>query len=107
MLIDGYAELKKHSILHRDLKPENVYLSSSDLDTCVLMIGDFGLSRETNTGMASTILGTPLYSAPEFFSLSPNQKYDHKIDIWSLGIMLYEMIFGVNPFKCNDIPTLC
>ena len=73
MLIDGYAELKKHNILHRDMKPENIYLSSNDLETCVLLIGDFGLSRETNTGMASTMLGTPLYSAPEFFSLTPGK----------------------------------
>ena len=49
MLLDGYAELKKHNILHRDLRPEKLYLSSGDLETCKLMIGDFGLSRETST----------------------------------------------------------
>ena len=94
MLIDGYAELKKHNILHRDMKPENIYLSSDNLETCTLLIGDFGLSRETDFGLANTILGTPLYSAPELFSMSPQQSYDHKIDIWSLGIMLYEMTLG-------------
>jgi len=94
MLIDGYAELKKHNILHRDMKPENIYLSSEDLETCTLMIGDFGLSRATDFGLAGTLVGTPLYSAPELFSLSPNTNYDYKIDIWSLGIMLYEMTIG-------------
>ena len=67
MLIEGYAELKKSNILHRDIKPENIYLSSTDLETCVLKIGDFGLSRETSGDMAFTVLGTPLYSAPEMF----------------------------------------
>jgi serine/threonine protein kinase len=49
-------------------------------------------------------LGTPLYAAPEIFSTVV--RYDYKVDIWALGIILFELIFGYNPFQAEDVATL-
>lgn len=106
MLIEGYSELKKNSILHRDLKPENIFLSSNNLETAVVKLADFGLSKEVDPNMdfTETILGTPLYAAPEIFSQTVI--YDYKVDVWALGIILYELLFGFNPFQAEDVATL-
>lgn len=73
-------------ILHRDIKPENVFINN-DGD---YKLGDFGVSRilnNTSAALASTGIGTPAYSAPEQFA----GRYDHRVDIYSLGLVLYEL----------------
>lgn len=73
-------------ILHRDIKPENIFISA-DGD---YKLGDFGVSRilsNTSAALASTGIGTPAYSAPEQFA----GHYDHRVDIYSLGLVLYEL----------------
>ena len=73
-------------ILHRDIKPENIFISK-DGD---YKLGDFGVSRilsSTSAALASTGIGTPAYSAPEQFT----GPYDHRVDIYSLGLVLYEL----------------
>ena len=73
-------------ILHRDIKPENIFISE-DGD---YKLGDFGVSRilsNTSAALASTGIGTPAYSAPEQFI----GHYDHRVDIYSLGLVLYEL----------------
>eukprot|EP00164_Ancoracysta_twista_P013627 GFYU01021838.1.p1 GENE.GFYU01021838.1~~GFYU01021838.1.p1 ORF type:complete len:646 (-),score=108.97 GFYU01021838.1:67-2004(-) len=79
--------------LHRDLKPKNIFITK---EGCI-KLGDFGLSKTTeNAGdLTKTLLGTPYYLSPE---IALAQEYDLRSDLWSLGIVLYELIELVRPF---------
>jgi len=89
------------SILHRDLKAANVFLTSRNL----IKVGDFGISKilERNDGLASTTIGTPYYLAPEVINGEP---YGLKADVWSLGVLLYEMMALRKPFEATSLPSL-
>ena len=89
-------DLNNNDILHRDLKPENILMHNK-----TLKLSDFGLSKKAID--TNSYLGTVLYMSPELFN---NQTYSIKNDIWSLGIILYEMLFGIHPFKHNKITSL-
>ncbi|XP_022774864.1 serine/threonine-protein kinase ATG1t isoform X2 [Durio zibethinus] len=92
----GLEVLQSHHIIHRDLKPENILLSGSK-DDAMLKIADFGLSRSVDPGnYALTVCGTPLYMAPEVLQF---QRYDEKVDMWSLGAILFELLHGHPPFR--------
>lgn len=78
-------------IIHRDLKPENILLASNDSETLV-KISDFGLSSIGS--VLRTMCGTPLYMAPEILA---NNTYSAKIDIWSLGVVIYVCLSGIFP----------
>jgi len=83
--------MHSQGIVHRDIKPENIMLSISG----ELKIIDFGLSKiQEGTKKLKTIAGTPYYMAPEVL----DGKYDSKVDIWSLGVMLYVFMSGYLPF---------
>ncbi|KAL9241459.1 hypothetical protein vseg_015570 [Gypsophila vaccaria] len=91
----GLRVLQHHHIIHRDLKPENILLSSSDNNT-ELKIADFGLSRHLCLGSyAETVCGSPLYMAPEVLEF---KRYDEKVDMWSIGAILFELLNGHPPF---------
>ncbi|XP_021300904.1 serine/threonine-protein kinase ATG1t [Herrania umbratica] len=91
----GLEVLQSLHIIHRDLKPENILLSGSK-DDLVLKIADFGLSRCVDPGKyAETVCGSPLYMAPEVLQF---QRYDEKVDMWSLGAILFELLNGYPPF---------
>jgi len=91
------AHAHEHGIIHRDLKPENVILSVDG--TAKLM--DFGLARSISSRLTSegTILGTVFYLAPE---QAQGQSIDHRSDLYSLGVMLYELTTGELPFTAGD-----
>ncbi|XP_057418030.1 serine/threonine-protein kinase ATG1t [Lotus japonicus] len=93
----GLKVLHSHGIIHRDLKPENILLSSHQADA-VLKIADFGLSRKiTRPGeFVETVCGSPLYMAPEVLQF---QRYDNKVDMWSVGAILFELLNGYPPFN--------
>ncbi|XP_039042783.1 serine/threonine-protein kinase ATG1t-like isoform X2 [Hibiscus syriacus] len=92
----GLEVLQSHHIIHRDLKPENILLSGPK-DDLVLKIADFGLSRSVDPGKhAQSVCGTPLYMAPEVLQF---QSYDEKVDMWSLGAILFELLNGHPPFR--------
>ncbi|KAA6379020.1 MAG: putative CAMK family protein kinase, partial [Streblomastix strix] len=78
---EGLEYIHGQKILHRDLKPANILSTSKG----VLKLGDFGLSKQldSDTMSAITTCGTPYYMAPEIFR---NEKYNHKNDIWALGV---------------------
>jgi serine/threonine-protein kinase ULK/ATG1 len=85
--------------LHRDLKLANLLLKDG-----YVKIADFGFSRLLNADdMATTMLGSPLNCAPEILK---GKEYDNKVDIWSIGTVFYEMIFGKPPFNASNINDL-
>ena len=88
-------------IIHRDLKSGNVFLMKSGL----VKLGDFGIAKGFQNTMdkAKTMVGTPYYLSPEILE---NKPYDAKSDIWSLGVLLYEMMTFKMPFNANSLPML-
>lgn len=92
----GLEVLHSHHMIHRDLKPENILLTSRESDG-VLKIADFGLSRVIYPGeYAETVCGSPLYMAPEVLQF---QSYNEKVDMWSVGAILFELLNGYPPFR--------
>lgn len=89
-------------ITHRDIKPDNILLLDQDEET-LLKVSDFGLSKNLENGtMLRTVCGTPLYVAPEILENKKQGKtYSKKVDIWSLGVVLFTMLSGTLPFS-ND-----
>ena len=88
-------------ILHRDIKPQNAFLTS---DGCV-KLGDFGVAKALNqtASMAHTQLGTPYYLSPEIFN---DENYDSASDIWSLGVLAYELTTLTLPFQAGSLGKL-
>jgi len=96
----GVKYLHDHSITHRDLKPENVLLTSPDTNDTLIKITDFGLSRFINeTTLMKTFCGTPNYLAPEVLLTHGESSYTNKVDVWSLGVILYICLVGYPPFS--------
>ncbi|KQQ01484.1 MULTISPECIES: Stk1 family PASTA domain-containing Ser/Thr kinase [unclassified Rathayibacter] len=92
-VLSGLAAAHRAGILHRDLKPENVLLA----DDGRIKIGDFGLARaaSANTASGQALLGTIAYLSPE---LVTRGTADTRSDIYAIGIMIYEMLTGEQPF---------
>jgi len=101
-LANGLKYLNENNIIHRDIKPKNILLTNNRK---VLKIADFGFARKIKEqSLYDTICGSPLYMAPEIMS---NEFYNEQTDLWSIGIILYEMLYGYHPFnKCRSIPEL-
>jgi len=97
----GLKHMHDRKILHRDLKSANVFLTKTGL----VKLGDFGISRVlSNTlELASTAVGTPYYLSPE---ICENKKYNHKSDVWSIGVILYELVALRVPFQGNSFAQL-
>jgi serine/threonine-protein kinase Chk2 len=96
----GVKYLHDCSITHRDLKPENVLLTLPDTNETLIKITDFGLSRFINeTTLMKTFCGTPNYLAPEVLATRGEASYTNKVDVWSLGVILYICLVGYPPFS--------
>jgi serine/threonine protein kinase len=103
----GYAH--EAGLIHRDLKPDNIMVEIDREGTEIPRIVDFGIAllrdrdgeveggRLTETGQ---VLGTPLYMAPE---LAQAEAFDHRVDLFALGVIVYEMLAGQLPFTGNAI----
>lgn len=99
-ITEGLKYLLENKIIHRDLKPQNILVST----TGTLKITDFGFARYfDNDILIQTICGSPMYMAPEIMK---NKKYDHKSDLWSIGIIFFEMLTGKTPFRAKNIYEL-
>lgn len=96
-VVEGLAAAHAAGLIHRDVKPENVLLARDGR----IKIGDFGLSRAVTTSTSTgVLLGTVAYISPE---LVMGRQADARSDIYALGIMLYEMLTGRQPFL-GDVP---
>ena len=98
-IVEGFKTVVKKNIIHRDVKSQNILLKNGKVK-----ISDFGLSKLLDKNkMAVTFAGSPLNMAPEILK---GDEYDNKVDIYSLGTVLYEMLFGCYPFIGNNTPNL-
>uniref|UniRef100_A0A0D9Z1C6 Protein kinase domain-containing protein n=1 Tax=Oryza glumipatula TaxID=40148 RepID=A0A0D9Z1C6_9ORYZ len=94
-LAEGLKMLRGRSIVHRDLKPQNLLLSTNG-DAITLKIGDFGFARSlVQENLAATMCGSPSYMAPEIMRC---EDYDAKADLWSVGVILFQLVTGKLPF---------
>lgn len=98
-LINAVGYLHDNRIIHRDLKLGNIFI---DKNMC-LKIGDFGLAtRVAFTGERKrTVCGTPNYIAPEI--LNNHNGHSYEVDVWSIGIIFYTLMFGRPPYESKDV----
>ena len=96
-ILQGLYYLHKNRVIHRDLKTLNIFLTENNH----IKIGDFGVSKKliNNNIYAYTFVGTPYYLSPE---ICQNKPYDEKSDVWSLGVVLYELITLNKPFDSES-----
>lgn len=92
----------QHKIVHRDIKPANIMYEP---DAGSIKITDFGIARITDASKTKTgtVLGTPTYMSPEQVA---GKKVDGRSDLYSLGVMFYQMLSGVAPFRGESMATL-
>lgn len=107
---DGLAEAHARGIIHRDIKPGNLFLTTrADGSSCVKVL-DFGISKmaaeivDGSLTRTDQILGSPFYIAPE--QLHSTSEVDARADIWSLGVVLYELLIGKPPFQGDTLPQI-
>ena len=86
--------------MHRDLKPSNILLNDG-----VIKVADFGFCKSLlgPQDLTKTMVGSPIYMAPEILK---GQNYSIKADIWSMGVVLFEMLFGYCPYEDKTIAAL-
>ena len=96
----GLAEAHSRNIVHRDIKPSNVMLTGAGL----VKIVDFGLAHaiQQTATVTGGVSGTLRYMAPE---QALNKTIDQRVDIWALGVVLTEMLTGINPFDRDSMPS--
>ncbi|HMJ55010.1 MAG TPA: protein kinase [Polyangiaceae bacterium] len=111
---EAIAEAHALGIVHRDLKPANLFcVQGADGRTSVKVL-DFGISKLTHTGTASSglgmtktraVMGSPYYMSPE--QMESPRAVDARTDIWSLGVVLYQVLTGDVPFNGETLPQVC
>ncbi len=111
---EALAEAHAHGIVHRDVKPSNLFLTTrADGLPCVKVL-DFGIAKATLAGdtpdggsmtRTDAVVGSPLYMAPE--RMRSATTVDPRTDIWSLGVILFELVSGEFPFDSGSAPELC
>ncbi len=98
-VVNAVYYLHNNNIIHRDIKPENILIGNDNK----IKLCDFGWAKELTLENRSTFCGTVEYMAPEIVG---SENYDYSVDIWSLGILLYELLFGHSPFKANNTKNI-
>lgn len=91
----GFMHIAESGFLHRDLKPANILLKDK-----VVKIADFGFAKRVTSNTKETVnVGSPLYMSPEALQ---NNIYSIKNDIWSVGVIFYEILHGKAPWTCSN-----
>lgn len=100
-IVQALQYLHSNKIIHRDLKLGNLFLN----DKMELKLGDFGLATklEFRSQKKFTVCGTPNYIAPEV--LDGKCGHSFQVDIWSLGVVIYTLIFGKPPYETSEVKT--
>ena len=101
-IAEGLNYAHQQNIVHRDIKPANIMYDS---ETDTIKITDFGIARITDLSKTKTgmVLGTPSYMSPEQLA---GEKIDGRSDLFSLGVMLYQLLSGSLPFKADSMASL-
>lgn len=104
------GEAHSLGVVHRDVKPANLFITSRTDGSDVLKVLDFGISKVQDAAQedithAHTLLGTPAYMSPE--QMRTPKDVDGRTDIWSLGVVLYELLSGGRPFRGEAFSELC
>lgn len=94
-LASAMKYLIQRNIIHRDIKPQNILVFNKN----TIKLTDFGFARYFDKGtMVETLCGSPLYMSPEIIKY---KKYSHKADLWSIGVIFYEILTGKPPYKAR------
>ncbi len=106
--IEAVAHAHVLGIVHRDLKPSNLFLARRPDGTSRVKVLDFGISKVLGAGVSITetrsLVGSPRYMSPE--QLLDAKRVDHRCDIWSFGVVAYELLTGVPPFDADNAVAL-
>ena len=94
-LNNAFKIMNEKKIIHRDLKPSNILISLKQIDKCLIKITDYGSSNFQDDMTGETTDHTPLYSSPELLN---GEIINSKIDIWSLGIIIYYLLNKEHPY---------
>lgn len=107
---EGIAEAHRARLIHRDLKPANLFLARGPGRDIVVKVVDFGIVKQLGASEIdaltkdASMMGTVLYMAPE--NLRRKKDVDERVDIWALGVVLYELVTGKVPFGGDTMPEV-
>ena len=105
---EALAEAHSLGIVHRDIKPANFFVTRGADGRPLLKVLDFGISKTptTNGNLTATqaVMGTPAYMSPE--QMRSSRDVDHRSDLWSLGVVLYELLQGAPPFGGDTFSSM-
>jgi len=106
----GLGEAHEKGIIHRDLKPENLFRAVDPDGTVELKIVDFGISKQLSSRLRaqtnpSESVGSPQYMSPE--QITTPSEVDPRTDIWSLGVVMFELLTGALPFEGQTVAQIC
>lgn len=111
---DAVAEAHATGIVHRDLKPSNLFVSKRSDGRALVKVLDFGISKaivpgsdafEGNLTATRSVVGSPYYMSPE--QVRDAKRVDARTDVWSLGMILYELMTGEPAFNADTLPGIC